>query len=71
MSGASSGWRFDFSIAGIGCVVIGNRALRSEKQMPPSRGRFPVGAHSKLIRTISGLVPTRIGGPQVPAPQEV
>jgi|GEM_PF-4992715 len=27
--------------------------------------------HSKLIRTISGLVPMRIGGPQVPAPHDV
>jgi len=28
-------------------------------------------SYSKRIRTISGVVPTRMGGPQVPAPEEV
>ena len=32
--------------------------------------RLRVG-YSKWMRTISGVVPTRIGGPQVPAPLEV
>jgi hypothetical protein len=30
-----------------------------------------VGRYSKVMRTISGVVPTRMGGPQVPAPLEV
>jgi len=34
-------------------------------------GVFPVFCYLNLIRTISGSVPTLMGGPQVPAPLEV
>jgi hypothetical protein len=44
------------------------------------RDRFPAGkinfragkhTYAKVSRTISGRVPTRMGGPQVPAPLDV
>jgi hypothetical protein len=57
-------------------LVTGGVQANTRKPPCPVLGLYnahcPVSVpQSKPIKTISGFVPTRIGGPQVPTPQEV
>jgi uncharacterized protein (TIGR00369 family) len=45
--------------------------ITDEENRLAAKGASPEAAHSNSIKTISGLVPTRIGGPQVPTPLDV
>jgi hypothetical protein len=48
------------------------RAGRSLRTRRTSRGiALTAAAYSNAMRTISGFVPRRIGGPHVPAPHDV
>ena len=58
---------FGFKLAFIGfCLQIVGEHFRAITPALPC-----IAGHSNRISTISGLVPTRMGGPQVPAPQDV
>jgi hypothetical protein len=54
-------------------AFIGTRSRPADGAMGVSarrrtRSLETIAAHANSIKTISGLVPTRIGGPHVPAP---
>jgi hypothetical protein len=46
-------------------------SLPLQERLRGSKAPRFLRVYSKRIRTISGWLPTRIGGPQVPAPLEV